>query len=753
MVKKIIISYTNNPEVDDAFGFAFFLDGLAIPLNNFLGVNVTYWQIGGNSNPFGIGIKPTLGETIDNTVSFLQGQYHNPNLIYVRVNNTIEITMNIDGVTATTSILSDNYTITQSDVEPNEDVNLKYYFEYDSVNGDRYLCKINKKEFNGNAIEIHGKATITKGSVKEHLDTFRGTGLDIELEATNELTLSDLYTDDEQTYTVRFYKNNKLIFRGFLKPDGVFESFVEDRWLLNLECIDGLGTLENLSFVKENGLFFTGRLKAIDIIYNCLKRIGIPMKFNTSINIYYDGLTPMDNLDPFATVYLSVDRFIKTDNITIMSCEEVLTSVLDIFGCVITQKDGEWFIYNPNELYFNTYPKFRKYTQLGVFERVVTVNLNAVLGSQIDNFYPHHCSANQRKEIKGAVSAFRLGYKYGKISGLLPNPNFYYSGNLVAPYSDWILNLPAASGSIIFDPTNQSGLITRISNRDETQLFLAENTGVPLVQDFEYVLRSNISVASFPTIFKTSYLIYKWAVVLNNQYYLDINGNWVTTPTQIEFQFAIDANENGWTPEISFDFSTKTAKLPISGNAVIELYSVKFLDEKFVGDFRPVVEFNIVDFLPANTETLQGEFHTVQRKTKPSSLIKANKTVYNGDRTSKEYIGDIFKQDKVTTTSLWNRKNTYEQFPLLRIVAENALRIAQKPLLVFIGDVYGELPYLSVISINNIQGKFMPIEWEFDTVRNVGKVKLLELYAEEINDIDYELTFDYGNTVKPTIKG
>ena len=61
---------------------------------------------------------------------------------------------------------------------------------------------------------------------------------------------------------------------------------------------------------------------------------------------------------------------------------------------------------------------------------------------------------------------------------------------------------------------------------------------------------------------------------------------------------------------------------------------------------------------------------------------------------------------------------------------------------------------MSVITINNIQGKFMPIEWDYDTAKNVCTIRYLELYAEELYDIDYVFTFDYGNgTVKPTIRG
>jgi len=85
------------------------------------------------------------------------------------------------------------------------------------------------------------------------------------------------------------------------------------------------------------------------------------------------------------------------------------------------------------------------------------------------------------------------------------------------------------------------------------------------------------------------------------------------------------------------------------------------------------------------------------------------------------------------------------------LAAEEDLRIAQKPIKLFTGDAFGFLPYLSVISINNIDGKFMPIDYSYDTMTNVLKLKLLELYSAEISDLSYKFTLDYGTTVKPTI--
>jgi hypothetical protein len=82
------------------------------------------------------------------------------------------------------------------------------------------------------------------------------------------------------------------------------------------------------------------------------------------------------------------------------------------------------------------------------------------------------------------------------------------------------------------------------------------------------------------------------------------------------------------------------------------------------------------------------------------------------------------------------------------------LRIQANAIKVFSGSIYGEIPYMSVITINNIVGYFMPIEYDYDYKTNISQVKLLQFYNDDIADIQYEVSPDYGNnTIKPTIKG
>ncbi|WP_337904561.1 hypothetical protein, partial [Mesomycoplasma ovipneumoniae] len=101
--------------------------------------------------------------------------------------------------------------------------------------------------------------------------------------------------------------------------------------------------------------------------------------------------------------------------------------------------------------------------------------------------------------------------------------------------------------------------------------------------------------------------------------------------------------------------------------------------------------------------------------------------------------------------SKWFRRGFSESKPILQIAGEDILRISQSAAKLFSGDAYGLVPYLSVITIDSLNGVFMPIEWSYNTKSNIVTLKLLEGFTTELNDIKYTLTLDYGNTVKPTI--
>ena len=577
---------------------------------------------------------------------------------------------------------------------------LKYWFEFTDVKEIIHRVEISKTDFVGDSLQIYGSCSLEYSETDDTLEAVRGSGLRIDLEADSTLTFYDLYSEEERTFSVVYIRNNETLFNGWLSPEGIYESLVSDKWLISLDCTDGLGFLGNLSYVEDaTGLIFVGKQSLLEIVVNCLKRTKTPQNILTAIDIYYDGLT--QTLDPFANIYFNADRFVKEDNSTIMNCDEVLKSVLEPFGAVITAYKGEWLIYKPNSLVDSSSEVFFAYDSLGVAlgSPSRTIDFALDLGSQIDSYYPHHANANQQKTVKSSIGAFRINYKYGLVKGLIPIDDFTLSGS---------------SGGFL-STTKLVSLDTRLRLTVRTVSVFTNTEGF----SSDVVLKITDGT---------------------DTYYYD-GSDWVVTLIKMPLL-------------INGTFVVEASRTPILGDISISIPGVNTYPNYLNETGEVYVDFSI-DIVPNSTDSgKEGENHTFQRTLKPSSKIKDIKEVFNGDDESDIYVGTIYKADETTTTDVWTRFGAAETKPILQIMGEERMKMYSKPLQVYSGDVYGYFNYLSLFTINNLTGKFMPTKYNYDALTNITSLELTEvLNTDVLADIDYAVTFDYGNVVEPTITG
>jgi hypothetical protein len=580
---------------------------------------------------------------------------------------------------------------------------LKYYFDFTDVEYTAHRVEIYNTAFSGDSTEINGSCSLEYSETKDTLEPVRGSGLQIDLDANSDLTFYDLYSEEERTFSVVYKRDNVILFNGWLSPEGIYESLVSDKWVISLDCTDGLGFLGNLSYVEDaTGLPFIGKQSALEIITNCLKRTKTPQNILTSINIYYNGLT--QTLNPLDNVYFNANRFLKEDDgETIMNCEEVLKSVLEPFGAVITAYKGEWLIYKPNSLFDTSSQVFFAYDSDGVALGTPsrTINFTFDLGSQINNYYPHHANANQQKTIKSAIGAYRINYKYGRI-------NYFNNEDLV----------------VILTTTGQT-----------TKLSTPFNVNIDFKLNFNFKNR----VETDPTFFVTAVNLFILIQVAGDDWFYNGTDSWIKgSPISINLPK---------TNDITYELP------PIPQNGVFYSYV------DFAGGSNDPTEGGalIGNWNVYSTSTqvdLDGENHTFERILKPSTKVEKVKEVFVGDESKDAYIGTIYKADQITPTSLWTRYGASETKPLLRIMGEERMKMYGKPLQVYKGDVYGYFNYLSIVTINGLTGKFMPTTYSYSALTNLTSLELIEVLNTDIlTDIDYKLTFDYGNVVEPTIKG
>jgi hypothetical protein len=737
MAKKIIIDFNAQPiTTGQGFLYTIQVSGFDIYYSN--GYNeckVNFIPNGDTpANYYEVAIGTTLDETLQITLSFLRENYVNELISYSLVDSTIEVLIQADATVNVDSDVNDSITITQSTVEPTGE-NLKYYLIFDN-----YVLNIYKSNYVGSSSEIFGTFVIKKSTVDSILTPIRGTALEISLEANQDLTFDEFLLEDEFTYKTELLKNGQSIFKGYIKPDGIQQSYVNDEWYINIESNDVLGALKDLSFVQGNGLTFTGMMSIYDVIKGCLDRTLLAMDIYTSITVEYVGYAGNNILKD---VFVSADRFIKNQNDTvIMDCNEVLTSMLNLFSGVITQQNGKWWIYRPNDLVLNGYTEFINQTT----DTSALYNLNAVLGSQVNNFYPHHCDANQQIEVKGAISAYRLNYQYGFLDGFVNNPNLNHNEEMV--FTDWTTNpsLPTANIIIVNDALSLSGLKMIVKEGSGAISVLTSNTFAAYSNSI-LTFKTQVTTRQTGGFYVGTDVQFIIKITTSDGYFLNGANQWSLTDSFIRVRTKARYNV-----ETSLSYELLMPPVPNNCDMTITIREVRLT----LGSSQITAGINYIQILDNELQKngIVGEFHTVTRALPPSSITKENQKVFNGDG-SEILIGSIYKDDLETPTSVWSRKNKFETLPLLGISAMDDLRIQSSPIKAFSGSVFGELPYMSVITIDNVNGLFMPIEYNYNPKTNTSdSIKLLEFYNSDLGDIEYTVSPDYGNsTIKPTIKG
>ncbi len=617
---------------------------------------------------------------------------------------------------------------------------LKYQIKYNDLEGVTHKADIYEENYNSQIIEINGTITLDYGTNERVLEPIRGNGLRIDLEAGIDRTFEDLYLAPERTHLVEYSRDNIILFKGWINPEGYFEDYVADKWYVSLDCVDGLSFLESLSYVDANGVPFIGKQKQLDLIVNCLRRTGITANINTDIDIFYTGLA--DTVNILENVYVNTERFKKKDKEqTLMSCEEVLKDTLTPYSACITMHNGEWFIYKPNQLYKNTIANFFRYDSEGTFINIDAIDFRAVLGSQINGFYPHHCSGNQSKTIDRAIGAYRVNYKYGIIKSALSNETLINIGGVI---DEWTILQPTR---VDLPPSGGSGLT----------MFRTEVTPIPVLRSIETTVSANLATeVTFQFNFSkrpgfTQYAGYSFKVILKetatptNLYYYGRDGVWYLNSDQ-----NILSTESGYGSSQVVKWTLEINQTPVQGEIYLEILEPS---SNYSDAFLSYVRFSAREL--EGSQNAEGEFHTHERILNPSTKIEDNTEVYTGDEATDLFLGTLYKADQTTPTSTWFRKGFTEEKELLRIMGGETMRMRQSNSIVFSGDIYGYLPYLSITTIDGLDGLFMILEYSYDTKNNITTIKFKQVYGNEIqsNDLSYLLTLDYGNVVTPTING
>jgi len=739
-------------------------------------------------NKFNNSLSGYINFSLDNQNDFDVYFEINSNYIYLNSTNNIDYNITLDesyfevgnyNFNLFTKRTDDNYLLRTTPVnltviyddfgggeppipEPEPTYNLKYWFEYHNVANDLFRCEIYQLAWEGESTEIHGKCVHSYNKRKEFFEPIVSSNLSMELEANTNLTLQDLYSEEEQTFLVKFYRNTQILFIGFIKPDGIFEDWVSDKWVLSsVDCYDGLNILKDLSFINKNNDFFFSPISELEAIYSALYRTKLDLPINVSIDIFNDQYSSDIYNSVLEQVFINTERFYQdAEKQKIMDCEEVVKSILNTYNATIIQEKGEWWIYRTIDLKPTTI--FKKYVN-GYFDTEISINTNKLIGSHINSFDNEfdviHAGANQKKSISASCQAFRVNYKYGTVASVVDNQNLQLGDGL--NIEGWTVNNP--DGKVFRNATGygiNSKIIISNSSYFSNKILLLKNNSGGFIKAGDLlnikVGFSNVGYAGS----NTSYIGLLYEIESENYIFCRKRyGSEMYWKLKTDVNLSIDQSSfiqlNGkyGTGLGDASLSIDLPEFPEDSDIFIKIFRDVTYSTDSSDDYRLSIKSITISAI-SNTLKYKGEYHDAQFKKRISTVTKKDKVVYNGDTASEIYYGTLLNSAKDSLNAKWYRFGVVEERELLSICAEDNLRIAPRPMIEFSGDVFGYIPYLSLISINNITGNFQAINYTYDTSSNLLKLESREFENDYLDASTFtiEKSYDYGNTTKATIK-
>ena len=626
-----------------------------------------------------------------------------------------------------------------------------------------------------------GYASIKRPSTKL-MDVINGSSLEINLDAD---TSSDYYkrfaeTVGDKKFKVKFYKNDVIFWTGFLKPDGIIESFVTDKWLITITAVDGLGYLKNIEFKNENSEVYRGSQSEKTLLERCLSLTGLDIDYQLfSIDLIftvnedrtYTGL----NNKPILDTYVNAERYIQDDlKKTVFDAEKVLKAILAKYGCFIFQEDGVWKIQRMRDLLKSSSNNYG-FVQYDISGNQVTAqpsnNVLKTIGSQINNFASYHATGNQLKRYSSAIGAYKVVFNYGLVKSLLENPNLTWSN--VNTIENWT---PLNIG--FFENTNNNGVIDSYFLGIK-QNFLSIGTLPPILIDTDPILAmtSNeditneitagdaLNIEIDATLRQNGLILFQYVAIVfeatdsQNTYYLNDGGQWSTTETNILASYNKDPSlfaVNGGAV-ISSNYKITSLGVPENGNVRIFFYRPTFRNGTFpIGEVNKIrIERVIIN---GKKTAIRGISYTAKRTDLQIAVIENKLTSEVGDQASDIYIGGI-EDIEGRNTLYWKKPSDtegVEVHPLLFWLAYERLKMAYGNALNFTGDIYGApMPYSGKLNIDNVEGNFITLEYSYNTKTGLIAAKHVRVFDDpEINpqdEIYIETNLESDEVIKPAI--
>ncbi|NBQ17740.1 hypothetical protein EBU24_05475, partial [bacterium] len=349
----------------------------------------------------------------------------------------------------------------------------------------------------------------------------------------NSTNFPDLLNFDVRKYFVKLENGSDLLWCGFLFNDYVQVPFTTGYVQVDIIAIDGLSFLNDTPFNYYELKSINERERLIDIIAETLNVIAFPEPITlwTACSYYAEGMFDRSDAsgdEPFIQTYQYRRDFQG------FTYYEVLTKILESFGCRLFQSDGKWQLLAINEMCDTT----RYYTEYAIYPSVSVANSGTFNKNVTIEPYAsgnvHFINNSQVKIVRKGYPKLNLKHTYQFPDNYAHNGNFKGIVSTNVLYG-WILDKTGTgTAQIIENSEDESNTILLRESGGSASLEMG--TLLAPLAYLPYMVSPSFTISfAYKMIFTKA----KMQVTLRENlsstvYYYNSSNQWQTTATFID---------------------------------------------------------------------------------------------------------------------------------------------------------------------------------------------------------------------------
>lgn len=279
---------------------------------------------------------------------------------------------------------------------------IRYTLQFDSEKyGHDYKILIKENGYSGEGEKkALGSAPLLR---RDDSDSgISGTSLELKIQSDVDGELTSLYTVDNKKFLVEVYRNEDLIWTGFVLPEKYSEPYISVPYDVSVSATDGLGILKDIPFELN------GERTIFNIIQYCCNQTGLLLDFIVYSSLMESSMNSDDSM--------LVQTSFNTSTFQEKTCYDVLEELLTSLDAFITENNGKWVIARYTDLNQSGY----LYSNSGIIKGRVPVE-SLVLGNVDSGVYP---IGNLELEVEPASKSVKFISDYELKPSFLQNYDF-----------------------------------------------------------------------------------------------------------------------------------------------------------------------------------------------------------------------------------------------------------------------------------------------------------------------------------------